>query len=114
MSFFVTGKTTTVHLDDANSVTIRKLSTGTRQNILSKSSRMLVGSQDLSLDFGIYRIEQLRAGIVSWSGPEFEGVAVNTAFIDALDPAIADKILAALDEFNAPLSEDEKKVSAVS
>lgn len=110
MSFFVTGLTSVVHLDDENTVTIRKQSTAVRQNTLSKSTRMVVGAQqDMSIDIGVMRLELLRNSIVSWDGPGFEGVAVSNAFIDALDPAIADKILTAIDEFNAPLTDDEKK-----
>lgn len=118
MSFLISGQTKTVQIDDDNNVTIRKIGAGARQKMISKAGRMSAADQDVSIDYGALRLEQFRTGIVSWEGPGFDGLTSKPQniekLIDALDPAIFDIIVEAIDKFNAPLSDDEKKVSAVS
>lgn len=113
MSFLVNGIVKVVKIDDENSVTVRKFGAGARQNTISKAGRMTASTQEFTIDFGVMRLEQFKAGVVSWEGPGFEGIASKPSnvdkLIDALDPAVFDKILEAIDEFNAPLSDDEKK-----
>lgn len=118
MSFFVNGIVKVVPLDELNSVTIRKFGAGARQNTISKAGRMTASTQEFTIDFGVMRLEQFKAGVVAWEGPGFDGLASKPSnidkLIDMLDPAIFDRILEEIDAYNAPLSDDEKKVSAVS
>ncbi len=110
MSFFVNGIVKVVPIDDNNSVTVRKFSTGQRQNIVSKSTKISASTQDVVVDPGAMRMAQLLEGLVGWHGPEFDGLPCKPENITALDPAIADVILTAIDEFNTQLSIAEKKI----
>lgn len=108
MSFF-TEIVCTIAIDEENSVTVRKLTYGARQAAISKASHLNPMTQDAALDFAMLRLEQLLAGVVGWAGPGFEGRPVNRASIEALSTEVAEKIEAALDSFNTPMSSDEKK-----
>lgn len=108
MSFF-TEIVRTIAIDDENKVTVRKLTYGQRQAAISKASRLNPMTQDAAIDFAMLRLEQLLAGIVGWEGPGFDGRPVNRANVEALPTEVAEKIEAALDGFNQPLSGDEKK-----
>ena len=66
-------------------------------------------TQETNIDFGLLRLEQLLTCVVGWDGPGFEGRPVNRASIEALPTEVAEKIEAAMDSFNTPMSSDEKK-----
>lgn len=106
---FLAEQTKTVDVGGGNSVTVRKMTFGTRQRILSKHTKLDVRAQDVTIDQAMLRFDQLKMNIVSWSGPDFDGYPVNDENIEQLPPDIADVLLGEIDEFNT-ISDDEKKV----
>lgn len=105
---FLAEQTKTVDVGGGNTVTVRKMTFGTRQRILSKHTKLDVRAQDVTIDQAMLRFDQLRLNIVSWAGPDFDGYPVNDESIERLPPDIADRLLGEIDEFNT-ISEDEKK-----
>lgn len=105
---FLAEQTKTVDVGGGNSVTVRKMTFGTRQRILSKHTKLDVRTQDVTIDQAMLRYDQLKMNIVSWVGPDFDGYPVNDENIEHLPPDIADKLLGEIDEFNT-ISDDEKK-----
>lgn len=105
---FLAEQTKTVDVGGGNSVTVRKMTFGVRQRILSKHTKLDVKAQDVTIDQAMLRYDQLKMNIVSWSGPDFDGYPVNDENIERLPPDIADQLLGEIDEFNT-LADDEKK-----
>lgn len=105
---FLAEQTKTVDVGGGNSVTVRKMTFGTRQRILSKHTKLDVRTQDVQVDQAMLRFDQLRLNIVSWAGPDFDGYGVTDENVNNLPVDLADKILAEIDEFNT-LSDAEKK-----
>ena len=121
MSYFqrvtVTVPVDTDDLETAqDTVEVRKLNYGERQRCMSKATKLTVadGANEIVVDVGTLSMEQLKAAIVSWSGPGFDGLPVCPTNVEALPPEIADKISKAVDSLNPPVSEPEKKESAES
>ncbi|MCI0698241.1 hypothetical protein L0337_40320 [candidate division KSB1 bacterium] len=108
MSFF-TPQTKIVELDAENRVTVRKLTYGERQSTISQCMKTNAITQDNALDVGLMKRLQLRAAILTWEGPGFEGRPVSPENVDGLPPEIADRIQAGVEELNQPLDESEKK-----
>ena len=106
---FLAEQTKTVDVGDGNSVTVRKMTFGTRQRILSKHTKLDVRAQDVTIDQAMLRYDQLRLNIVSWSGPDFDGYPVDNDSVERLPPDIADQLLGEIDEFNT-IADDEKKL----
>ena len=109
MSSFFAQATKRVEIDAENSVTIRKLNYGQRQDSVGGATRINPLTQEASIDIPRLRLEQLHAAIVSWEGPGFEGRPVSKENIKALPTDVAEKIEQALDGWDTPLSETEKK-----
>lgn len=105
---FLAEQTKTVDVGGGNSVTVRKMTFGTRQRILSKHTKLDVKAQDVTIDQAMLRYDQLKMNIVSWQGPDFDGFPVNDENIEKLPPDIADMLLGEIDEFNT-ISDAEKK-----
>ena len=106
MSFF-TQQTKVVDLGEGNTVTVRKLTFGERQNITSACSDADARTQEFKIDFAKLRIERAKIAISSWEGPGFEGRNVSPENIAALPTDIADIILEAIDELNDEVSAEE-------
>lgn len=107
MSYF-TQQTRVVHLDELNSVTVKKLTYGERQAVIDKATTV-GGDMQPTVHVGAMKAGLLHAAVVSWDGPGFDGRPVTPANIDALPVEIADRIAAAADALQAGLSDDEKK-----
>lgn len=125
MSFF-TQQTTIVEIDAENRVTIRKLTYAERQACISRSMKitsetklrgkgkqnLLVAdannSAEVMIDGALMAAEQVKACLVSWEGPGFEGRAATPENLMLLPPDIVDMISAAADRFNQGLSDEEK------
>jgi hypothetical protein len=110
MSFF-TPQTKVVALDAQNTVTVRKLTYGERQSIISQCMKTNAWSQTSELDVALMQRMQLRAAILTWDGPGFEGRPVSPENVDGLPGDIADQIQTGVEELNKPLDETEKKSS---
>lgn len=106
---FLAEQTKTVDVGGGNSVTVRKMTFGVRQRILSKHTKLDVKAQDVIIDQAMLRYDQLRLNIVSWAGPDFDGFPVTDENIERLPPDIADQLLGEIDGFNT-LTDDEKKL----
>ena len=111
MSFF-TPQTRVVDLDSENRVTVRKLTYGERQSIISQCSKTNAVTQEMALDIAQMQRMQLRAAILTWEGPGFEGRPVSPDNVDALPTDIAERIETGVEELNKPLDESEKKSSS--
>lgn len=108
MSFF-TPVTMDIAIDDNNTVTVKRLTHGEKQAILVKTSKIAKGD---ALVMGIAtQGEMLKAAILAWTGPGFDGKPVTPENIDALPPAVADAITDQAGTFLTGLTEDEKKAS---
>ena len=105
---FLAEQTKTIDVGGGNTVTVRKMTFGARQRILSKHTKLDIKTQDVQIDQAMLRFDQLRMNIASWQGPDFDGYPVNDENVDRLPPDIADQILAEIDDFNN-LSDAEKK-----
>lgn len=105
---FLAEQTKDISIDGGNVVTIRKSTFGTRQRILAKHTKLDARTQDMAIDHAMMRFDQLKFGLVSWQGPDFDGFGVTDENIERLPVEIADQLLAAIDEFNT-LSDEEKK-----
>lgn len=110
MSYYDNPQAMTVNIDDENSVTVRRLTFGESQDVLSESTEFDIASKQGRLDFGKHQIAKLTRSVVAWSGPGFESRPVNAANIAALPPAIGEKIAQAVAQVNGDLDgEDQKK-----
>jgi len=111
MSFFQR-VTKTVEIDAENRVEIRKLNYGERQQCMSKAMKVTAAGDSgaaVAIDAPLLALETLKVAIVSWSGPGFEERPVTAANIEALPSEIAEQLAAAVDKFNAPAGDAEKK-----
>jgi len=111
MSFF-DRPTTTVDIDAANTITIRKLTYGERQGCISiaaKARRGEDGVESIDIDPGRLAMERMALSVVSWAGPGFDGRPVNRTNIEALPPEVLDPVMEALSALGAGLDAGEKK-----
>jgi len=90
MSFF-TPQTETVQVDDDNSIIVRKLTFGEFSDILNGNQTM--NEQKLGFDL-------VRASIVEWAGPGFDGRTVTTENINALPWEIIAEIVPVVTSLN--------------
>lgn len=110
MSFFKQAQQTkVVRIDDENTVTVRRLTFGESQEVLSESLAIDVAEQDAQFDFARNQSARLVRAVVSWEGPGFEGRPVTRENILALPVEVGQAIIKAVDAINAGLSEDEQK-----
>jgi hypothetical protein len=65
-------------------------------------------SAEVMIDPALMASEQVKACLVSWSGPDFEGRPATPENLMLLPPYIVDMIAAAADELNQGLSDEEK------
>lgn len=99
-----------VQIDPENSVTIRRLTFGESQQVISESTVFDIISETANLDFAKNQAAKMRLGIVSWEGPGFEGREVNAENISDLPSEVGRVILQAIDALGAGLTgEDQKK-----
>lgn len=108
MSFFQQ-QTQVVHLDAAHTVTVRRLTFGEQQAVISESTAFDIVSQEATFDFARNQAAKLSRAVVSWEGPGFDGRPVTTENILALAPEVGQKILQAVEAINAGMSETEQK-----
>lgn len=108
MSFFQQ-QTQVVHLDAAHTVTVRRLTFGESQAVISESTVFDIVAQEAKFDFARNQAAKLGRAVVAWDGPGFEGRPVTAENIMALSPEIGQKILQAVEAINAGMSETEQK-----
>lgn len=108
MSFFQQ-QTQVVHIDADNSVTVRRLTFGEQQAVISESTAFDIVSQEATFDFARNQAAKLSRAVVSWVGPGFDGRPVTPENIMALAPEVGQKILSAVEALNAGLSDTEQK-----
>lgn len=108
MNFFEQ-QTQVIRLDDANTVTIRRLTFGESQQVLSESIVFNVITLESSFDFARNQASKLERAIVSWEGPGFDGRPVTPENIAALSPEIGQRIMKAVDALNEGLTDTEQK-----
>lgn len=107
-----------------DTVTIRKLTYQERQACMSMAMRIQAetslkkGSKrgesndtaEVIIDGALLAMEQVKASLVSWSGPGFEGRPATGENLVGLPAEIVDKISAAADKLNQGLSDEEKNL----
>lgn len=98
-----------VRIDDENTVTVRRLSFGETQDVIGKSTRLDIVTQEGTLDFAANQLLKMEMAIVGWDGPGFEGRKPTRENIAALPVTIGQIISKAVEEINANPSEDERK-----
>jgi hypothetical protein len=86
MGFF-TSVTKAVDLDGGNTVTIKRVTYGERQEAASKAVKAGM------LDMPRYQLELLCRAVVSWDGPDFEGRPASAENVAELPGYIADKLV---------------------
>jgi hypothetical protein len=102
-----------VPLDDAHTVTIRRITRREYNDALSKSYRMTVapgGQPDWTVDAVAFSDLLLKAAITAWDGPEFDGEPPTPANIDRLPRDLLDPVAKANDDWNRGLSADERNL----
>jgi hypothetical protein len=102
-------QTKIITIDNENTITIRKLTFGEAQEVLSVATAFDVVAQDAQFDFAKSQLGKLERAIVSWDGPGFEGQPVTPANLRALPPEIGRVLVKAVEEFNQGLTEQEQK-----
>lgn len=107
--FFTTSDTITKQFDDDHTITFKKLSYGENQRVMSKCMRMDPRSQEANVDLALYTLERLKARLISWSGPEFEGFPCTPENIEKLEPEIANTLGELMGDATEELTDDEKK-----
>jgi hypothetical protein len=111
MGFF-TQQTKIIELDeDGNRVTLKRLTFGESQQVLSESTRFDIVDQEAQLDFAKNQLLKLQKAIVSWEGQGFEGLPPTAENIARLPNDIGQRIVTEVDALNAALSDAEKKRS---
>lgn len=110
MGFFQ-AQTQVVRVDDENAVTIRRLTFGESQAVISESTVFDIVSQEAKFDFARNQAAKLKRAVVAWEGPGFEGRPVTEENLLALPPEVGQKLLQAVEALNAGLSGDEQKNS---
>ena len=99
MGFFASTDKT-VELGGGNTVTIKRVTYGERQEAASKSVKGGI------LDMPRYQMELLCRAVVSWEGPDFEGRPASAENIAELPGYIADKLVSEANAL-AELTADE-------
>jgi hypothetical protein len=115
MSFFApqTKRITIVGPSGDNYVTVRKLTYGERQKVMSEAMVIDVkgGRADdtnVTIDAAKMQELQLVAAIVSWEGADFDRPLSRANVLD-LPFEVAAEITAGIEELNEPAPDDEKK-----
>ena len=112
MSFF-TAQTKRIEIEGpggTNTVTVRKLTYGEQQAVISASTSVdMAGGTDANIKIDPAKMQELQlvAAIVSWEGPDFDR-PLNKANVLALPPSVAAAITEAVEGLNEPLDETEK------
>jgi hypothetical protein len=112
MSFF-TAQTRTIEIEGpggTNKVTVRKLTYGEQQGVISASTSVdMTGGTDANIKIDPAKMQELQlvAAIVSWEGPDFDR-PLTKANVLALPPAVAAAITASVEGLNEPLDDAEK------
>lgn len=126
MGFF-TPQTAVVEIDPENRVTIRKLTYAERQACISRAMKITSEAQmqrkgkkaapvaaeavaEVMIDGALMAMEQVKACLLSWEGPGFEGRPATPENLLLLPPDIVDMISAAADKLNQSLSDEEKNL----
>lgn len=109
MSFFDNSQVATVQIDDQNTVTVRRLTFGETQDVLSESTVFDIVAKQGRLDFAKHQIAKLTRAVVAWDGPGFAGRPVNAANIAALPPHVGEKIAQAVSQVNDELEDADQK-----
>ncbi len=112
MGFFSQQQLRVVRIDDENTVTVRRLTFGESQAVISESTVFDLVSQEASLDFAKNQVAKLSKAIVAWNGPGFEGRPVTRENIEALPSEVGAIIVKGVEELNKGLTEPEQKNSA--
>lgn len=122
MGFF-TEATKVIELDEANTVTIRRLNWKQKKRIQDVMMRPALNmdiagesQQRLTSQFDMVgaQAETLRLGIAAWSGPGFEGQEPNAENVLDLPEEIADRILKEIDGFNTVTDAEKKALTGAS
>jgi hypothetical protein len=111
MSFFQR-VTKTVQIDEENSVEVRKLNYGERQQCMSKAMKVSAAGDSaaaVNIDAPLLALEMLKFAIVSWNGPGFESRPVTPANIESLPGEVAELLSRSVDSWNQALDDTEKK-----
>jgi hypothetical protein len=94
-----------------NTVTVRKLTYGEQQGVISASTSvdMSGGNTDANIKIDPAKMQELQlvAAIVSWEGPDFDR-PLNKANVLALPPTVAAAITAGVEALNEPIDDAEK------
>jgi len=98
MSFF-TPQTETVQVDDDNSITLRKLTFGEFTKLLEDN----VGNEQAQ------GMAVVKASIVEWAGPGFDGRTVTSENINALPVEIVLKVIPMATQLNSVSDKIEGK-----
>ena len=109
MGFFSQQQQEIVRIDDENTVTVRRLSYGKSQEVLSGSTTLDIVTQEGRFDFARNQVLKLEASIVAWDGPGFEGRPVSRENIEALPAEIGALIADAVERINKRLTDAEQK-----
>ncbi len=114
MGWFSGAQTETVELPGGNRATVRKLSYGEQQEVISAAGRIewTGGRPEPVMDVARLRQEQTRRSVCAWEGPDFEGRPCTPANVDALPADIGNLLEAAAERVNMRLTDEEKKGSA--
>lgn len=106
---FYTTPTFSVQLDEENTVVVRRPTVGERNKAFARAEANARGN---NIGFAlVLQQELLKAAVVSWSGPGFEGREPSEENIDALPPDVADRIMDEAAQFMEGLTLAEKKAS---
>jgi len=111
MGFFSQQQMETVRVDGENTVTVRRLTYGETQDVLSRSTVMDIITKDARFDFAKNQVLKLKAAIVAWDGPGFEGRPVTLENIEALPAEVGALIAEAVERVNQRMTETEQKNS---
>jgi len=85
-----TTQTAVVQLGNGNSVTLRKLSYGDRQDAIAKATTHDPETNNFITNFALLQLWRLVYSIVHWTGPDVNGIGIDFDTISSLDPEVAD------------------------
>jgi len=108
MGFFQ-AQTQTVQIDEENTVTIRRLTYGESQAVISESTQFDPRVQEAKFDFGRNQAARMKRSVVAWHGPGFEGRPLTEENLLALPSKIGEQIMQAIVDLNDGLSGEEQK-----
>ena len=112
MSMFVKGDKVAVSDERGNIIFIRpKMPLGIKNRVRDEMTQIganvgangqATGSVSVSLNIGAYQIALLKANILGWEGPDFEGMTCNNVNILLLDPdePLVEKVLREISDRN--------------